>query len=203
MGKKIKRIREFYLPKLSRKANSQRLGWENTVTQLARFKAFVDRVDLNGRSLLDVGCGFGDLLSYLKDRGVDCRYTGVDIMKEMVIEAQKIHAGDRFINGDIFDDASCVKESFDFVYASGTFNINLKNGVAFIPKVIARFWECSKEGFAFNLLHERSADRDELYHYSSPDQIRPLFEGYNCELEFADDYLQNDFTVICRKINFQ
>src|SRR5262245_65308735 len=42
------------------------LGWKNREEQNLRFKILCDVGDLSGASVCDVGCGFGDLLDYLR-----------------------------------------------------------------------------------------------------------------------------------------
>ena len=49
--------------------------------------------DLHGKRLLDVGCGFGDLLSWLNARGIEPQYTGIDICKPMIERCRKRFRG--------------------------------------------------------------------------------------------------------------
>lgn len=72
----------------------------------------------NNSSVLEIGCGNGNVLASLETSvGV-----GVDISKEMIIEAKKNHDNIKFIEGDIEDD-SCIKKLnhvFDFILISDT-----------------------------------------------------------------------------------
>src|SRR2546430_6183980 len=43
----------------------------------------------SGASVLDLGCGFGDLYAYLKSRGLDCKYTGYDINPQLIQVARR------------------------------------------------------------------------------------------------------------------
>jgi SAM-dependent methyltransferase len=50
----------------------------------------VDRGE-QGASLLDYGCGYGGLLSYLQREKFELRYTGYDISVEMLDSGKKEH----------------------------------------------------------------------------------------------------------------
>lgn len=47
--------------------SSLALGWRDHNSQLIRFEVLADIADLNGRSVLDVGCGYADLLPFLSE----------------------------------------------------------------------------------------------------------------------------------------
>ena len=51
----------------------------------------------------------------------------------------------------------------------------------------------------FNCLHARSRDREDGYFFSDPADVLPLVHGPGHDVRLIDDYLPNDFTVICRK----
>jgi len=52
-----------------------------------------------GDSLLDVGCGFGDLVPHLPD----CGYLGIDVMEDFVKEARRRHPGHAFETVNLLD----------------------------------------------------------------------------------------------------
>ena len=86
--KQTERIRDYYLPKLKdEKSDSECLGWENKQAQELRFKV-LERVIFTGASILDVGCGLGNLYDYLNERGYNFEYTGIDILPEMIVRAK-------------------------------------------------------------------------------------------------------------------
>ncbi len=65
--------------------NYRLLGWESRQAQYARFAAFVKNVALDGTSVLDVGCGLGDLFHFMTcGIGLNVEYTGIDISKRMI-----------------------------------------------------------------------------------------------------------------------
>ncbi len=52
-----------------------------------------------GESLLDVGCGFGDLVSHLPE----CHYMGLDVIEEAVQEARRRHPEHDFRSGNLLE----------------------------------------------------------------------------------------------------
>src|SRR6185503_1230336 len=58
--------------------------------QLFRFERIAQVADLRGRSVLDLGCGLGDLYPFLRKRFGALDYTGIDVVPEMVKKAAAI-----------------------------------------------------------------------------------------------------------------
>ena len=66
------------------------------------FRRFVDRTQFPKRSALDIGCGFGQYLTYLEARGF--AVAGVDISEIAVAEArQAVKDGSRIMAGDMHE----------------------------------------------------------------------------------------------------
>ena len=59
------------------------LFWKKN-TQYDRFEA-LSRIGIkSGDSVLDIGCGIGDLYKFFKKKGLNVEYTGFDVTKSMV-----------------------------------------------------------------------------------------------------------------------
>ena len=200
MSDRIGSIVAHYDPRISSKrANFDVLDWSDAASQRARFRVLAENVNLEGKAVLDVGCGLGDLLAYLKQQNIPIAYTGVDIVEGMVEAAKQQHTDGHFVCGDIFSEEILLPGSFDVVFCSGTFNLNLGNNLTFLPKAISRMLLLSREYLVFNCLHKRMATETERYFYYDPIEVRKMLEPFGCELRILDDYLPNDFTAICRK----
>lgn len=76
----------------------------------------------NLSSILDVGCYGGYLYDYLRSLGIDLSYTGMDIRKDAVEGAEKLHSDcpkTRFMRGSVFDFKNTMKEkTYDVVVCS-------------------------------------------------------------------------------------
>jgi SAM-dependent methyltransferase len=200
---KLSVIQSYYEPKLNENLpDYAKLGWESADAQKIRFSAFAENIDLAGKSILDVGCGLGNLLEYLTETGINVKYTGVDILPKMITCAEGKKLDGEFHCLDIFSENPFGEASFDVVYASGIFNLNLGNNDAFFADAICRFMKISKQYVAFSLLDERSPDRDCTYYYFSPPSVLKIIEAIPCrpgKVHIIEQYLNNDFTVICEK----
>lgn len=61
------------------------LGWGSVEQQEYRFLEVLKRLDLKGKSVLDIGCGFGDLFNYMNKINVEFdAYTGWDITPDFI-----------------------------------------------------------------------------------------------------------------------
>ena len=198
-------LRKHYEPRIEKfRENSKVLDWESRDAQFRRFSAMTDNLDLNGKSILDVGCGCGDLYGMLKNKGMKVSYTGVDILEKMVQRAEECYPGTEFRCADIFQEDFCPENGlgcprFDITYASGIFNLNAGNNEQFLKKAVPVLARLAEEIFVFNLLNPSSPDRDDRYFYYEPSKAIDLASEWVQDIEVIEGYLDNDYTLICRK----
>jgi SAM-dependent methyltransferase len=194
-------IREHYEPHLiTRRENYQIVDWGSAESQQARFEVLAANVDLAGKRLLDIGCGLGDLWEFLKRRCITTHYTGVDLLESMARAAGRSHPEVRFVCADVFSEEAFRPGEFEVVFCSGALNLNLGNNDAFVPLAAARMLKLSCDCAVFNLLHKRTTDRDRRYFYYDPEDVARSLAPLDCRIDIFDDYLPNDFTVICSKV---
>ena len=176
------------------------LGWESREAQYARFSVLSENVDLEGKKILDVGCGLGNMLDFLKLNNINADYTGVDILEKMVERARIKNPDGRFLCMDIFVTQNFDTCLFDIVYASGIFNLNLENNMAFLQRALEKFFMLSGCMVAFSLLHVASAEKEQGYYYYNPAEVSDIIKKYNISgYDIIEQYLHNDFTVIIKK----
>ena len=78
--------------------------------------------DLKGKSILDLGCGDGNMSAYFMDNGAK-RVYGIDISENMINEANKLYADEnRKFEVMKMEDISQINEKFDIVYSSLAFH---------------------------------------------------------------------------------
>lgn len=75
---------------------------------------FVNSLNLDGKSVLEIGCGTGFYIDFWKKRGVK-HLTGVDIVSRSVKTLAKRYPGYRFYKADISSDATLAK--YDIITA--------------------------------------------------------------------------------------
>ncbi len=179
------------------------LGWESEEAQHLRFDMLLSSIALDGRKLLDVGCGTGNLLEYMISKGIKAEYTGIDILEKMIAIAKGKKLAGSFMHMDIFKNNIFGRNSFDVVYTSGIFNLNLGNNREFLKNALELFLDISGDAVVFNLLHVDSPDREDKYFYFHPDEVRDILAplaGRLAKAEFIESYLKNDFTVVVHKV---
>ena len=78
--------------------------------------------DLTGKSVLDMGCGYGHNCVDFVRRGAK-RIVGIDISEKMlaVAECESVHGKIRYLNMSMTD-VSKLGETFDFIYSSLAFH---------------------------------------------------------------------------------
>lgn len=191
------KIKNHYYPRLEKFRETHKiLDWESREAQFARFEVLTRHVSLDGKSVLDAGCGCGDLFSMLKEKGIKVSYTGVDILPAMIEKAQSLHDEGQFLCGDLFGEEPVCTEKFDVVFTSGIFNLNLGNNAAFFDAALPVLHKLAGETLVINLLDEASPDRDEKYFYFNPEDAKAKMESFGRQVTIVKDYLLNDFTLI-------
>jgi len=118
----------------------------------------------------------------------------------MTTSATERNPDARFVCGDIFDPDEKVIGAgmrFDVVFCSGMLNLELGNNTEFLPEALRRMLELAGEHMVVNLLHARSKIRYPHCAYYDPEAVMKILEPMGCKVRLIDNYLPNDFTVIC------
>jgi SAM-dependent methyltransferase len=105
------------------------LGWGSTEQQEYRFLNIVSYLDLDEKSILDIGCGFGDLFTFIdKNSNTIKNYTGWDINPDLLKQAN--HTDNPKVKYDVRDISNELIDSnniFDIGIMLGLLNFNLKS----------------------------------------------------------------------------
>jgi SAM-dependent methyltransferase len=158
---------EFYGRHLRHHGDApQAVRWTERGQRL-RYEAFLALCgDLAGKSLLDFGCGKGDLYGFLRDRGVACAYTGVDGPPDLIALARSKHPDAEFIARDIEDEP--LGRTFDVVIACGVFNLRAGGIQETVEAVLPLLFGCAREALHANFLSARAPRHDVELHYIDP-----------------------------------
>lgn len=131
--------------------SSLALGWRNSADQLIRFEALAGIGNLKGKTILDAGCGYADLLGYLFKNNPPAHYYGVEQIPELIEKARGQYGS--------FANTTFIESNFmtidlpvaDYVVASGSLNYrNTDSGYIFAA--ITNLFKHCNIGLAFNLL---------------------------------------------------
>ena len=108
---------------------------------------------LTGSSILDVGCGLGDLYRYLQSISSDFDYLGVDLSDSYLRGARQLNPQVCFKELDIMTEPL---QSYDYVMASGIFSDKVTDNETHLFTMLNRMLELAKGGVAFNFLPRQS-----------------------------------------------
>ena len=120
----IKRYSARY-KKLGRDVKS--LGWGDIYQQQYRFDRVLDNIECNNKTILDIGCGFGDLYLFMKSRNINPKkYTGWDINQDLIDEANRQkYNNSEFLVVNLLNQG--IDMQADIVVMLGLLNYNLNN----------------------------------------------------------------------------
>jgi SAM-dependent methyltransferase len=171
------------------------LGFRNRSSQEKRFEALLALGDFHGKRLLDVGCGFADLLDFLMTRGIHPIYTGLDICEPMILRCHELFPGDvaNFVCADVLEYQP--DEPFDFVVASGLFGLDSEGARERIRPSLERMFGWCRDGMAANFLSTCSARHADSRVYVEPWKALEVGLALTPAARLDHTYLPNDFTL--------
>ena len=165
----------------------QGLRWHSKHSQEVRFDQLLSLLPHDAQSIVDAGCGFGDLYGYLRSQGWrSLDYVGLDSLQIMVDEALR-RTQVPIYHCDILLDP--LPES-EFYLCSGALNI-LTHDAAFL--FIERCFRVSSRGMIFNFLEGN--DKSKTFNYLLKSEIERLGEKLGARVVFRRDYYESDCTA--------
>jgi SAM-dependent methyltransferase len=181
-------------------ATPKGVGWRDEPTHNLRFERLSQVIEAGEPiSINDLGCGYGAFLEYLNGRGVKVsHFRGLDISERMLEEARRRHPSSEWILG------SELASAADYSFASGIFNVRLKESRAnwwkFIVRTLDELHRHSKRGFAFNLLTSYVDYREPNLYYADPREFFDLCKRrYSKRVALLHDYPLYEWTMLVRK----
>jgi SAM-dependent methyltransferase len=162
-------------------------------SQAKKFRVLGEVLDLDGKTLLDVGCGFADFATYLQSGSAKVRYTGIDLSARMIVEARRLHPDLDLRVGNILDAGH--EERYDVVSANGVFYLLGENAPELMRRLISKMWELAKVAVAFNSLSTWAPDATAGEFYADPLETVSFCKALTPWIALRHDYHPRDFTV--------
>jgi SAM-dependent methyltransferase len=185
-----------YTERLARFGHDPRtLGWDKG-KQRERFDALTRLVPVNRLgSVLDVGCGFGDLLPYLKEKGFAGAYTGIDFVAELIEVGRQAYPDARLEVADF--STFMPHEPFDLVLASGIFNARLgdEDQGAYIENTLKKMWTHARVAASADFLSGYVDFRREDLNYISPEAVFTFAKSLTRRVALLHDYMPFEFAL--------
>ena len=199
------RVEAYYAAKLARHgATARGVDWSCTATQWLRFVQLLKVCSFDAPfSLIDLGCGYGALATFLADRypRASIDYLGIDLSPAMVGRARRRHRGKpgmRFAVG-----RNCAEQA-DYVVASGIMNVmvgySLPVWEGFVRAMLLDLYRMSRRGFAVNFLSAPSPDAppEQLYCPAPATWVDYCRDEFGGTVEVLDSYGMREFTLLVR-----
>jgi len=177
---------------------SEAVGWTPD-GQIRHFECLLD-IDhtIAGKSVLDYGCGKGDLYQFLKDRNISVRYTGFDINASLISLARRKYPECGFRVFDIEKDT--LHENFDFIFLCGVFNLKVKGLMETIQYTLIKLFEHCRIALAFNALSAHNPESDFELNYLYPEDIlKFVIKNISPSVSINHHRIPYDFTIFIYK----
>lgn len=132
--------------------------WSSWEHQHAIFSSITAMFDGQG-SILDVGCGHGDLYDSLRARfgNAEFEYTGLDISKKMIDHARQKHrqSEPKWLCQDLLE----FGYTHDFVVGAGPFNVRISDDdeeqYEYLRKHLSKMYDLANRAVSVSILSNR------------------------------------------------
>jgi SAM-dependent methyltransferase len=165
----IKNLKQHYQNLLSKHGTSPfAVQYPNKTSQYKRFEILTSTIKQND-SIIDVGCGLGDMYQYLSEHQFNGKYLGLDFVDEFIELAIKKHSHNKNIDFQCFDLLTeKIPDNYDYILLSGVFNNNTPNNKEFMLNTLNKMFKSCKKGIAFNAMSTYVDYQDESLYYTNP-----------------------------------
>jgi SAM-dependent methyltransferase len=197
-------VAAYYAAKLEAHGSTARgVDWNGPDSHQRRHRQFLRLLDgAWNASLIDLGCGFGDFLRFLRSEGHRGRFTGYDIAPSMIEKARELHGETADCRWRVGAEPA---EAADFAIASGIFNV--KGSVTgeiwmrYVHRSIDILAHAGRRGFGFNVLSTSSdldRRRPDLYYADPAEMLGYCLSRFGRSVALLQDYGLYEFTVLVR-----
>jgi len=178
------------------KDSPEAVGWTKT-GQLLRYEAVYKFINPEGKKILDFGCGKGDFYGFLKEKGWNVNYTGIDINPSLIKLAQKNYPETNFYIKDI--ETEPLYEVFEYTVIIGVFNLSLSNVKNLMQRCLKILFENTKERLIFTCLNNKTKFRDIGVTYFSAEELKSFAKTLTQDFQILDNVIEGDLFLILDK----
>lgn len=190
----------YYKKTIKKYRNTHKaVGWGSRESQWRRFDTIASQIattQFNNQavSILDVGCGLGDLYHYLKVKKCKCQYKGIDFCEDMIKSAKKSYPNGNFYHASLDN----YIETSTIVVANGVFNMKQNNQYAYLKSAISNLLRLASSQVVLTLLSHQTpiqCKQEKIFFYYDPAQIDPQLSHINAIKKWVHGYLPNDMLL--------
>ena len=199
------KAREYYEAKLrTHGATPAGMDWNSQASQELRFRQLARLWDdAPEASILDYGCGYAALASFLREGAHAGAYCGYDVSAEMVDAAAAHVSG---LPDCRVTAARADLSAMDYAVASGVLNVKQDasdaSWQAYVHETIADLAALGGRGFGFNALtlySDADKRRPDLYYADPLELFDHCKRTYSRFVSLVHDYPLYEFTILVRR----
>lgn len=184
-------------------ATAKGVDWKDEDGQRLRHRQFLRLIEHDpDASVLDLGCGYGDFLTFLRRAGHRGPYIGYDIAPAMIAAARTLHGEgpDR-----AFHLGASPQAAADYAIGSGILNVirgaDTNAWTSHAATVIETLARSARRGFGFNMLSLNSDPerrRGDLFYADPVAILDRMIRHHGRHVALLQDYGLWEFTVLVR-----
>lgn len=196
LKKSLKKVSSFIdgrYQKLGRSIGT--VGWGSVESQELRFKQIFKEFDLKNKTILDIGCGLGDLYGYLsKNVPGSFKYIGIDISRSVIEDAKKKYNETNaiFYHGSLEE---LQLEKVDITVVSGTFSYRFDGVKEYSKETLNRMFQISRVGISANFLSLNCDYQLAKNQHYDPLEVLGWGLGLSEKVTLNHDYGLYEFTI--------
>jgi SAM-dependent methyltransferase len=174
---------------------------QSEVSHRKRFEKILELGSFKNKILLDVGCGIGGFFDFLKEKGINCDYTGIDINSRMIEIAQEKHPDikDKLFVFDIIENN--MNRQFDYVISNGPLNLKFASrmNMDMTMRLIHEMYNLARIGIVITMTSGLTRKPHPETYYYNPLEILAETVKFCVNARFDHTYLPHDFALFCYK----
>ncbi len=169
--------------------------------QFIRHEVHASIGKIKGHAVLDIGCGFADFYSYLKEKSESpSLYIGWDIVEAFIDINRERFPECTFELRDALSLKDCNLE-VDYIIMSQVFNNKYKtidNG-DLVKEVLKNAFSIARKGVSIDMMSSYVDYREEKLYYFQPEEMFCFAKGLTRYVVLRHDYLPFEFTLYLYK----
>lgn len=173
------------------------LGWQSDDSQRRRFERIAAAADFTDASVLDLGCGTGDLKPFLDERFADVRYLGVDVVPDFVDEANRRFAGDARARAALGHFQRMALPTADHVVACGSLSYRCADP-RFAFRAVARMLSHATRSVVLCVLDKQHFPEHPLLVGQDIDELVAFCEKLSADVQCLRGTQPEDVTLVLR-----
>lgn len=163
--------------------------------QLVRHKTHSLALRTSNPAVLDIGCGLGDFHDYLLSNGIECAYSGYDIVPEYVEACRNRYSESEFSERNIFEDG--IDGEHDTIVICQALNNRYleSDNTAVVKTAMAMTFERARVSVTVDMLSAYVDYEEPHLFYYSPEEMLRFAKSLTRRVVLHQDYRAFEFCI--------